>query len=136
MKMKNLIFISLFWISSSFAGVAVVANSDAGVKKITKSKLKSFWARDKQKWDNGTKVKLIDNKSGIKKAFYGHLGKSQKSYKKKWMKLQLSGKGRGAKAVSDDSAVISKVKSTSGAIGFVDEAAAKSSGLTVLMIIK
>jgi ABC-type phosphate transport system substrate-binding protein len=71
-----------------------------------------------------------------KKAFYSTLGKSQKSYKKKWMKLQLSGKGRGAKAVSDDSAVISKVKSTSGAIGFVDEAAAKSSGLTILMIIK
>ena len=133
--MKKIILLISFMFLLGHAKTAVVANSDVGEAKLSKSELVAIWSKKNTKSSSGTKFALIDNKSGTKGSFYDFIGKSQKAYKKIWMKFQLAGKGRGAKAVSDDGAVISKVKSTSGAIGFVDEAAAKASGLKILLVI-
>jgi ABC-type phosphate transport system substrate-binding protein len=133
--MKKIIILVSFMFLLGHAKTAVIANSEVGEAKLSKSQLIKIWSKKKSKSSSGTKFALIDNKSGTKSAFYDFIGKSQKSYKKLWMKYQLAGKGKGAKAVSDDSSVISKVKSTDGAIGFVDEAAAKASGLKILLVI-
>lgn len=110
----------------SLAQVSVVANKSLKTDKINLSTLKDIYNLDSQSL-NGEKVKLFDFSSdnAAKNSFYSALGTTSAEIKKVWLKAKLTGAGNPPENVDSDDAMINKVSSTPGAIGFV-----KSSSVT------
>ncbi|MFZ4619279.1 MAG: hypothetical protein ACOYNS_01870 [Bacteroidota bacterium] len=66
--------------------------------------------------------------------FFASLGKNAMSIRKVWMQKQLTGNGAAPENVSDEDAMLAKVSSTPGSIGFVSSSKVNS-GVKVLLIL-
>ncbi|MCP4728079.1 MAG: hypothetical protein GY863_23775 [bacterium] len=77
-------------------------------------------------WSNGNAVVLVELgvDGDTKNKFYGFLGTSAKKMKNAWMKKMLAGEGQAPDALDSEDAVLQKVASTPGAIGYVSKAKA------------
>ena len=138
--MKGIIvtfLILIFWGTDETGQVAVIANKSVPVDKITRSQLLDFYTRDIRLWENDRPIVVLDlkPKTKIKKEFYKLLGKSTSRMKSIWMKKLLSGEGDPPEALKSEEAVLKKVASTPGAIGYVSQSVVTKE-VKVLIIVK
>jgi ABC-type phosphate transport system substrate-binding protein len=107
---------------ASSAEVAVIANRSVPVSQVDKVMLLDLYSGDVKEWDNGDPIVLVDlkPKSDVKAAFYDFLGKSASRMKSIWMKNLLTGEGQPPESVETQEAILEKVASTPGAIGYID----------------
>lgn len=133
--------IFIFWIGISLGGlapaqVAVIVNSSVQAKEINNTELLDFYTRDVRVWDNGDPVTVFDlkPKSEVKDTFYQFLGKSTSRMKSIWMKKMFSGEGDPPEALDSEDALLQKVISTPGSIGFVSMAKVTDSVKVLLVI--
>lgn len=136
MKKLLLAVMLLFGAAPGFAQIAVIANKnvDLGISKV--SDITDIFTLEVQNAKNSVPIVLFDQKGGnVQEQFYAAIGKSAMELKKIWMKAQLSGNGKAPEAVDGEDAVLAKVASTPGAIGYVSEAKAKGD-VKVLFVIK
>ena len=117
------IAILLCFAKNVFAQVAVITNPSVEKNDITSGELLDFYSRDVRVWKNGDPVIVFDlkSRSEIKDTFYSFLGKSTSRMKSIWMKKMLSGEGDPPEALETEEAMLQKVASTPGAIGFVGQ---------------
>lgn len=125
MKAK-LIFLFLLFLcikAEVSAQVAVIVNKSVPVNSVNKAKLLEIYSISQKKWDNGQKIVVFDLKSegSAKEKFYRYIGKSNAELKKTWMRVQLTGAGSAPQALYSEDEIISKVASTPGAIGFIEQ---------------
>ncbi len=107
---------------ASSAEVAVIAHPSVPADQLDKSRLFDLYTGEVREWNNGSLVVLIDlkPKSEVKEAFYGYLGKSASRMKSIWMKNMLTGEGQPPVSVESQEAILERVASTPGAIGYID----------------
>lgn len=123
MKLNKLFVLALiiFFTSSAYSQVAVIANKSVADASISASKLESIYLLKEKTWSNGQGVVLftLKNENSTVEKFFSSFGKSFSDMKKLWMKVQLTGEGVAPESLGSEEEVLSKVSSTSGAIGFV-----------------
>jgi ABC-type phosphate transport system substrate-binding protein len=126
MNMKKLLSLIAIVISvmSVHAQVSVIGNKSVG-EAVNTAKVISIYSLTTTKWGDGTKIAVFDNGSDANAGFYSALGKDHMSFKKEWMKKQLTGEAKAPENLGSDADVVAKVGSTPGAVGFV-----KSSSVT------
>jgi ABC-type phosphate transport system substrate-binding protein len=131
------IAILLCFAKNAFAQVAVITNPSVEKNDITSGELLDFYSRDVRVWKNGDPVIVFDlkSKSEIKDTFYNFLGKSTSRMKSIWMKKMLSGEGDPPEALETEEAMLEKVASTPGAIGFVSQSKV-TENVKVLVVIE
>ncbi|MBD3290142.1 hypothetical protein GF337_15150 [candidate division KSB1 bacterium] len=117
-----IIFLAIF-IPAKASGdeIAVVVNDSLNIKEIDHDKLLDIYMLNIQKWEDGQKIILCDLKNEIelKKQFYKHLGKKSYEFRKIWIRAQLTGEGDVPATFSTEQAMIKKIESTPGAIGYM-----------------
>lgn len=101
--------------------VVVIAHPAVPAETITRYEAHDIFAGDIRLWKNGDRVIVFDlePKTEAKEAFYRFIGRSTSRMKSIWMKNLLSGEGGPPQALESESAVLSRVRSTPGAIGYV-----------------
>jgi len=122
MKKYFLLVFTLFLVSNINAQVAVIANKSVSETTIKTSKVSDIYTLRNKSWTNGNAITVFTLKSedAVVDKFYSSFEKSSSDMKKLWMKLQLTGEGMAPEALNSSDEMISKVASTTGAIGFID----------------
>jgi ABC-type phosphate transport system substrate-binding protein len=136
--MKKLLLVSMLLLGAAqgFAQIAVIANKNVDLAISKVGDVVDIFTLEVQKSKNGVQLVLFDQKGGsVQEQFYAAVGKSAMELKKIWMKAQLSGNGKAPEAMDGEDAVLAKVASTPGAVGYVSEAKAKGD-VKVIFVIK
>ncbi len=136
-KLLLIINILIVFAGSAYSQVAVIANKEVPVDEISKSQLVDFYTRDIKSWNDDLFIVIVDlkQKGEVKKSFYKYLGKTSSRMKSIWMKKKLSGEGDPPVSFTTEEAVLKKVASTPGALGFISESKV-TDDVKVLLIIE
>ncbi len=124
MKLKLYLFVLVIILGSTIlnAQVVVIANKSVEIEKISKEELNDIYLIRTTIWDDGRYITVYDLKENnkSKQTFYTYLGKSNSYFKKKWMRLQLTGEGFPPKTIGSEYEILELVSKTPGAIGYID----------------
>ncbi|MBN1397368.1 MAG: substrate-binding domain-containing protein [Bacteroidetes bacterium] len=138
--MKYLFYVFILVIISvsvSYSQVAVIANKSVPVSKISSGALLQIYLMKNTKWSDGTKIVVYYNKEqSICDKVCEYIGMDIINLRKRWMQMQLSGEGKAPVAIDGDNEMIKKVKSTEGAIGYVNISSVKGKDLNVIATIE
>jgi ABC-type phosphate transport system substrate-binding protein len=121
--MKKIIYISVFitmMIPQVYAQVAIIANKGVSANSLTIGQLKNLYTLQSNEL-NSQKVKIffLTSEGTALSTFLKGIGENSGDLKKQWLKAKLTGGSAPPEAVASEDDVLSKVSSTSGAIGFV-----------------
>jgi ABC-type phosphate transport system substrate-binding protein len=123
-------------VTAQDAGYQVIAHPSTTPDSVSKRDLSRLFLKQKKSWSNGQKASPIDQKasSEVRRQFsHGVLGKSVGEVDAYWQGQVFSGKAHPPSAVGSDQEVVSFVRSTPGAVGYVS-AGADTGGVKVLKI--
>jgi ABC-type phosphate transport system substrate-binding protein len=118
------------------ASYKVVANNSVQASSLTKKAASDLFLKKTTKWENGSAVMPVDQiesssvREGFSKAVHGKTAAAVKSY---WNQQIFSGREVPPVEKKSDAEVLSFVRSTPGAIGYVSEAAS-ADGVRVITI--
>ncbi len=133
----NVLFLAAIIVSVSYSQVAVIANKSAPVSKISAGSLLQIYLMKNTKWSDGTKIVVYYNKEqSICDKVCEFIGMDIINLRKRWMQMQLSGEGKAPEAIDGDEEMIKKVRSTEGAIGYVNVSSIKGKDLNVIATIE
>ncbi len=119
------------------ADYQVITNASLGIDSISKRDLTRIFFKQRTRWADGEYAKPIDQimKNDIRAAFSaGTLERSLADVDSYWNSQVFSGKSTPPPTASTDQEVISFVKSTPGAVGYVS-ADADTTGTKVLNVV-
>ena len=120
----RLIFVYLFaMFGSTQAQMVIIAHKDVPVEQLTQPQLLDFYTGDIKRWKNKDPVIVftLKPKTAIQDSFFDLLGRTSSRMKSIWMKNMLSGESDPPESLISESAVLQRVSSTPGAIGFVSQ---------------
>jgi len=118
------IFVYLFAMFGSIqAQVVIIAHKDVPVEQLTQPQLLDFYTGDIKRWENKDPVIVftLKPKTAIQDSFFYLLGRTSSRMKSIWMKNMLSAESDPPESLISESAVLQRVSSTPGAIGFVSQ---------------
>ena len=124
---------------SAHAGAAdfrVIVNSSAPATSLSRKAASDLFLKKTTKWDGGASVVPVDqlDSSGVRQAFSKSVhGKTAAAVKSYWNQQIFSGRDVPPVEKRSDAEVVSLVRSTPGAIGYVYETAA-TDGVRVVTI--
>ena len=128
MKYYLNIFIILFMVLFSlnlFAENVIVARSDSVISELSKSEVKKLFL-GKTRENSGVAVNVCININSNKEPFLKEItGKSLGSLKRYFLKESLAGKGATPKYVKTDEEMVSFIKNSEFALGFVNRSKVK-----------
>ncbi len=131
------LFLTAAFVSTNYAQVAVIVNKSTPVSKISAGSLLQIYILKNTRWPDGTKIVVFNNKGQFSsQKLCDFIGVDIISLRKLWMKMQLSGEGKAPEAVDNDAEMVEKVKSTAGAIGYIEASAVKGDNLKVIATIE
>ena len=124
--------------TTASAQVTVIAHMDVPVDSLSKTDLLNFYTGDVQSWGGGIAVVVFDLKARgpVRDAFYDYLGKTSSRMRSIWLKRKLSGEGDPPESFETEAAVLERVASTPGAIGFVQKANVSGDAVKILVEIE
>ena len=124
--------------TTASAQVAVIAHKDVPADSISKGDLLDYYTGDVQSWDDDLAVVVFDLKARgpVRDAFYDYLGKTSSRMRSIWLKRKLSGEGDPPESFENEAAVLERVASTPGAIGFVQTSSIDSEAVKILVEIE
>lgn len=117
------LFLGRGGVRSAAAQVAVIAHPSVPAEQVERTTLLDFYTGDRKTWDNGQPVVVVDlePRGEVKEVFYRFLGRSPSRMKSIWLRRKLLGEGEPPEAMATQEALLQRIRSTPGAIGFVDE---------------
>ena len=120
------------------AQVAVIAHKDAPADSISKDDLLNYYIGDVQSWSGDLDVVVFDLKARgpVRDAFYEYLGKTSSRMRSIWLKRKLSGEGDPPESFETEEALLERVASTPGAIGFVQKTNVSGDAVKILVEIE
>ncbi len=142
MKLSHCIAIALLAGTVLIPGTAqaasykIIVNNSVPVTSLSKKAASDLFLKKTTKWENGTPVTPVDQldssntREGFSKAVHGKPAAAVKSY---WNQQIFSGRDVPPVEKKSDAEVLSFVRSTAGAIGYVSEAAS-AEGVRVVTI--
>lgn len=133
-KLKSLwlVFVGLFLMSPSWAGVVVIGN--ANVSKLSATLVERIYT-GRTIEVNGVAVKPVDAVQGsvLRKRFLEtYLQQDEAKYVGYWIVRRYIGKGAPPREVGSVAELLDYVQNTPGAVGYVDEAELRP-GINVLL---
>lgn len=111
-------------VALTYADIAVIANTDLNAKTLTKSQVRAIFLGQPAGLSAAMEPVAIDHErdSAISVLFYQKIfGWSQGQLSQYWSSQIFSGQGNPPEELPTDKAVIMRVVSTPGAVGYVDE---------------
>lgn len=137
MKFYALIIVAMLtFTANSYSQIQIIANKSVKEGSINKAKLKNIFTLDTKQWADGSKIVVVDQKSGAaKEDLCKAVGQPAANLAQLWMRVKLSGEGNPPTPVASDEDMLAKVASIPGAIGYVTAGKANAS-VHVLMEIK
>jgi len=133
MKLSHRIAIALLTGTALVTGTAqaasykIIVNNSVPVASLSKKAASDLFLKKTTKWEDGTAVMPVDQtdsstaREGFSKAVHGKPAAAVKSY---WNQQIFSGREVPPVEKKTDAEVLSFVRSTAGAIGYVSDAAA------------
>ena len=129
LKMRNLIIslflgLSLNLFSSVVNALDVITHSSVKDEVLTKSKLRRIFIMRQTKWADGTPIRVfvLEQRSELHQSFCkSSLGLFPYQLERQWNKLVYSGLGEAPTVVRDREAMLKRVASTPGSIGYIDD---------------
>ena len=120
-KLAILILALLAHPTASSAQVAIIAHKSVSVDHLSRTQLIDFYTGDARHWDDGRPIVLftLRTRTEPRGSFFELLGRSSSRMKSIWMKRMLSGEGDPPETLPSESAVLQRVATTPGAIGYV-----------------
>lgn len=117
------------------AQVVIIAHKDVPVNQLTQPQLFDFYTGDIKRWENKDPVTVftLKPKTAVQDSFFRLLGRSSSRMKSIWMKNMLSGEGDPPESLRSEAAVLLKVSTTPGAIGFVSRDSITSDVKTLMI---
>lgn len=115
----------------------VVVNNDAGVSEISAAELSKIFQKKVSKLPDGEAARPVDQEknSAVREAFSKAVhGRSAQQIESYWQQQIFSGKDVPPDQKKTDAEVLSYVKSTPGAIGYV-AAGASTAGVKVVKVV-
>ena len=115
------LFLLLGPATASPAEVAVIAHRSVSEDTLTRGRLLDFFKGDVEKWAGGERVVVKDLKAkgDVRDAFYSVLGMRPSRMRSIWLRKMLSGEGEPPESLASEDEVLTKVRTTPGAIGFI-----------------
>ena len=119
-----ILFIVLTLINNGSGQVAIIANMSVPVDTLKKSELLDLYIGDVQNWGDEVPVITLelDHENDVRKSFYSFLDRRPSWMKSIWLKKMLSGEGDPPLFMNSMEAILKKVTSTPGAIGYIHRA--------------
>lgn len=108
------------------AAYKIIVNNSVAVSSLSKKAASDLFLKKTAKWENGSAVMPVDQldssnvREGFSKAVHGKTAAAVKSY---WNQQIFSGRDVPPVEKKSDAEVLSFVRSTPGAIGYVSDAA-------------
>jgi hypothetical protein len=128
--------LAMFLAISANAQIAVIANKNVDLTISANTQALDIFTLDVQKSKTNVPLVIFDLKSGDSKdKFVLALGKTTTELKKIWMKAQLSGEGKAPESLDGEDAMLAKVASTPGAVGYIGQAKV-TDAVKVLFVMK
>jgi ABC-type phosphate transport system substrate-binding protein len=130
--------LGLFFSSTGLsAQVAVIAHRDVAETGLDKNDLMDLYTRDVRVWSDGTPIVLFDlkEKGDVRDTFYAYLGIRPSRMKSIWLKQLYAGEGQPPNAIDTQEAMVNRVGTTRGALGFVDSDHAENDQVKVLLLL-
>ena len=119
------------WTDPAAAQVAVIAHRSVPADGIERGQLLDFYTGDARAWGREIAKQRRDvqpvvavdlaTRSEVREAFYRYLGKTSSRMRSIWLKRKLAGEGDPPLAMQTEEALVARVGSTPGAIGFVSQ---------------
>ena len=142
MKLSHRIAIALLAGTVLITGTAqaasykIIVNNSVSVSSLSKKAVSDLFLKKATKWESGAAVTPVDQldssnaREGFSKAVHGKTAAAVKSY---WNQQIFSGRDVPPVEKKSDAEVLAFVRSTTGAIGYVSEAAS-AEGVRVVTI--
>ena len=142
MKLSHRIAIALLAGTALITGTAqaasykVIVNNSVSVSSLSKKAISDLFLKRATKWESGAAVTPVDQldssnaREGFSKAVHGKTAAAVKSY---WNQQIFSGRDVPPVEKKSDAEVLSFVRSTPGAIGYLSEAAS-AEGVRVVTV--
>jgi ABC-type phosphate transport system substrate-binding protein len=115
-------------------GFRLIANPSVHVTALTRTAASQIFLKKTAKWDDGTPIVAADQieRSPVRAAFTSFVhGKSVAAVKSYWQQQIFSGRDVPPVEKSSDADIITFVRATPGAIGYISDKT-PASGLTVI----
>ncbi len=104
--------------------VVVIANKSVSDTSLSQKSVSDIYLGKKSTWSDGSKINFVMLKGSAQDTFLEkYVRKSASQFNTFWKKQVFTGKGSPPKAFDSDSAMISFVAQTPGAIGYVSAGA-------------
>ncbi len=127
MKLPNkyifFLMTTIFCINPSYvnAQIAIIANKSVNVISMDITNLKNLYTiQSNEAGSQKVKLFFLNENGDTENKFLSTMGKSLLELKKIWLTAKLTGNGKPPDMVASAQDMIEKIKSTPGAIGFVD----------------
>ncbi len=116
------ILLSIIFSSTAHAGFVIVANSDSGLNEMSVAELKKVYLKKIPTLPNGKSATVVGlTKGNARDEFLKTvLRKSESNLNSYWSRLMFSGRADSPRLFKTNSEVLDYIRSTPGAIGFVD----------------
>ncbi len=110
--------------TSAHADITIISNNSVTTDSLTKLQIKDISIGSLTTWDDGQEIKLVLlKKSATHKEFTRtYTRKSQSQFKMTWRRIVYTGKGLIPKSFKSENDLVTYVKNTKGAIGYVSSA--------------
>lgn len=130
--MKKLFIILLITLFSYSFALTFVVNESVSAAELTALDLQKIYLGKVKSWPDGAKVVPFDIQTGeAKAAMLAVINKSSMQYDSYWKQQIFSGQGVPPKSFATEAELIAAVKSTPGAIGYID---GTSEGMKIITI--
>ena len=115
------------------AQVAIIAHPEIRISDVDRSDLLDMWTRDVRSWRDDTPIILFDlkEKGPVRDTFYSFIGIRPSRMKSIWLKQLYAGEGEPPQALDEQEEVLTRVRETQGAVGFVRKSHVDSSSCPV-----
>lgn len=123
--------------SPASSQVAIIAHKQVGVDALSRTQLIDFYTGDAKHWLDGKPVVMftMSFSSAARDSFFKLMGRSPSRMKSIWMKRMLSGEGDPPERLGSEAAIVQKVASTPGAIGYVSPDTAETRSVKLIKIL-
>lgn len=115
----------------------IIAHPEISIHEISQSRLKQIYLNRSKKWQDGSRVHLtiLDNNNATVLFIDKYLGKSSAQFNRYWKRQLFSGKGIPPEYFKTMTELLAYIRSTKGAIGFIDSATPPE-GVAVIKLIQ
>ncbi|MBV1882601.1 MAG: hypothetical protein KUG82_13265 [Pseudomonadales bacterium] len=117
-------------------GIMIIANPSVSEVVVSARDMRLIYFGKMKKWQNGTRVKPAQIKSGALPEIFSleYMKKPYRKYKLYWRRVIAAGTGIPPRSFASQKLMLEYVRNTKGAIGYVDNLTDKN-GIVVLQVI-